>query len=355
MTTLHWDTGTAYDFIISLYVLHSPADFGLRPTWAAGVRQRLSATSRECLDDFCTFAYPPLDWLASLPAPRNVSTLLHALVGLSAAECLAKLSLNLEPAAEVQALLAAIAQRGSWSEKDQAYLGTHYRTRGAPIKPAALGRLLKAWSEAETFSQTLLEALQEYQRAFFADEELRIRAALEKGLAQARELSKRMPVEGLVEHLSRGVRLETLGAVSELTLIASYWTSPISFLIVGHAGRALMAFGVRPGSESVAPGAGAGDGLVNTLKCLADPTRLRILRFLCDAPLTQIELSKRLRLRPPTVTHHLRQLRLAGLVQVLVGAENERRYVARLEPVREIQGALLKFLEVKDMHEKEVI
>ena len=44
-----WDCGTAYDLFISLYVLHHPAEFGLRASWTAGVRARLSAAARETL------------------------------------------------------------------------------------------------------------------------------------------------------------------------------------------------------------------------------------------------------------------------------------------------------------------
>ena len=41
MTTLIWQTGTAYDLFASLQVLHRPQEFGLRRAWAAGVRARL--------------------------------------------------------------------------------------------------------------------------------------------------------------------------------------------------------------------------------------------------------------------------------------------------------------------------
>ena len=37
---LTWDIGTAYDFFMSLEVLHHPDDYGLRASWAAGVRSR---------------------------------------------------------------------------------------------------------------------------------------------------------------------------------------------------------------------------------------------------------------------------------------------------------------------------
>ena len=47
--TFTWNIGTAYDLLISLHVLHQPDRFGLRPAWAAGVRNRLQPDERRFL------------------------------------------------------------------------------------------------------------------------------------------------------------------------------------------------------------------------------------------------------------------------------------------------------------------
>jgi DNA-binding transcriptional ArsR family regulator len=80
------------------------------------------------------------------------------------------------------------------------------------------------------------------------------------------------------------------------------------------------------------PGELVPDALFQALKALADPTRLRIMRYLSAEPLTPAELSRRLRLRAPTVIHHLHALRLARLVHLTIGHEG-RRYEARREAV----------------------
>ena len=43
---ISWDIGTAYDFFVSLHILHHPSDFGVRAAWAAGMRSRLPCTPR---------------------------------------------------------------------------------------------------------------------------------------------------------------------------------------------------------------------------------------------------------------------------------------------------------------------
>ena len=50
ISQLTWNFGTAYDLFVSLHVLHEPNRFGIRPSWAAGVRSRLSSDDRETLE-----------------------------------------------------------------------------------------------------------------------------------------------------------------------------------------------------------------------------------------------------------------------------------------------------------------
>ena len=106
----------------------------------------------------------------------------------------------------------------------------------------------------------------------------------------------------------------------------------------------MFLYGVRSGPAGLVPGDAVPDGLVQTLKALADPTRLRILRYLAQQPLTPGQLARRLRLRAPTVVHHLRELRLAGLVQVALQAEGEKRYALRRNAVDELHPLLDQFL-----------
>ena len=49
--TIEWDYGTAYEFFISLHVLHQPEHFGIRASWAAGVRSRIPSAERKLLED----------------------------------------------------------------------------------------------------------------------------------------------------------------------------------------------------------------------------------------------------------------------------------------------------------------
>lgn len=68
-------------------------------------------------------------------------------------------------------------------------------------------------------------------------------------------------------------------------------------------------------------------------KALADPARLRILGLLAEQPLAGHQLAERLGLTPPTISHHMRRLTDAELVDVSPDAQS-RIYSLRSETLR---------------------
>jgi DNA-binding transcriptional ArsR family regulator len=348
MTTLRWNSGTAYDFFISLLALHHAADFGLRPNWTAGVRQRLSVPQREFLERIYSFASVPLDWISSLPEPKDVLPVLRHAAELRPADRLRILTLPMDIPGEAREILDRIAERGEFTFKEKETLGRSLSHRNERIKAAELDNLLKVWTDLEQSSEQILSALQEYHRGFFADEENRIRPVLQAGLEHARELSERVKVPALVVELSHGVHFEDVESTQELMLVPSYWLTPFVIPTNPAKGKMQIVFGCRPEVLSIAPGAETPSLLINALKSLADPTRLRILRYLSGQPLTPTELSRRLRLRPPTVLHHLHALRLAELVAIRVSENGEKRYTARPETLNAIFNSVNDFLKKQD-------
>ncbi len=79
-----------------------------------------------------------------------------------------------------------------------------------------------------------------------------------------------------------------------------------------------------------------------TLTALAEPNRLRIVELLRDQPRPVGEIAKRLRLRQPQVSKHLRVLSDAGLVDVRPVAQ-QRIYQLRSEPFNELDTWLETF------------
>ncbi len=82
------------------------------------------------------------------------------------------------------------------------------------------------------------------------------------------------------------------------------------------------------------------DELSLLFKALADPARLRILGLLAERPLAGHELAGRLSLTPPTISHHMRRLVAARLVDVVPDAQS-RIYSLRADAIREFSGSVL--------------
>ncbi|MBA3531868.1 MAG: winged helix-turn-helix transcriptional regulator [Ardenticatenales bacterium] len=351
MTTprLSWDCGTAYDLFLSLFILHDPEKVGLRGAWAAGVRARLPGEAREILADIHGFPRFADQWVYQLPAPKDAATALRVLAETPAEERLSALFLSEWVPAEASETLREVAARGSWSEADVERLRASNTEK--EIKRAAwekeIQKMLNWWANAATTGEAYLSALQSYYEVFYAEEEARIRPALETALQKAQELAAHHPLAQLLELLSQGVRYAGPADVTEMTLIPVFWTTPLILEAPIKEGHILFLFGGRPAEMSLVPGEVVPDLMYQALKALADPTRLRILRYLGEGPLTPTELAHRLRLRAPTVVHHLHTLRLARLVYLMFDEGVERRYALRYEAVEENLEGLKQFLQGK--------
>ena len=343
--SLAWDIGTAYDLFFSLYVLHMPEKFGLRASWAAGVRSRMSNDEREILLKAQNAFYVPLCWIYTLPAPKDAESALWALRQMAPEDRLPALTFCPETSDAYKEIFTGVTARGAWDENDLEALKDHYREyKKDPPRAKELKGRLEAWTNPAEFGERYLSALQSYHRAFFAEEQRRISDDLRIGLQRAQGLAENDSVSEMIEELSRGIHIDEYFDVSRLILAPSYWITPLIYFSKVEEDSMLIVFGARPDDASLVPGEQVPDPILLGLKALSDPTRLRILRYLTHENLTPAELARRLRLRAPTVTHHLRSLRLAGLVHVTVGTKQESRYTARMETFDELCTQIKGFM-----------
>lgn len=348
---VQWDLGTAYDFFVSLGVLHKPTDFGVRSTWAAGMRQRLPTEDREALEEYqdARVISPPLQWVYSLPEPKDSTTMLKTAKDLPPLERLYALIGLTEADPVLKDLVEKITVQGEWNNEDLDKLKAVYQEKSKNKPTEVLTKKLDTWAQGREFSDRLLRGLQTYYEAFFADEERRILPALKDSLAQAQEFAQHHDLPELFEEISQGVRYSVEGYQDVDTLIfaPSFWASP--FIIYASSEPLIVLFGARPENASLVPGEVVPDSLTASLSALSDPTRLRILRYLSSESLTPTQLATRLRLRSPTVNHHLKALRTAGLIYLTHGAQKkETHYQTRTERLDVICDMLKEFIIRQD-------
>lgn len=342
---LHWSSSTACDLFASLLVLHEPERYGVRPSWAAGVRSRLSVSQRQVLEICSTAVGIPVHWLYTLPHHADSQIALDCLKKIPVAQRLPLLGSLFRYSPEHTAFLNLIQQRKAWDKTDLDSLKEFYQEDHLEIpKPSVLENILTMWAQADELGDAFIDALQAYHQVFFIDEEQRILPALKAGIQNARQLALQKPLPELLEHLTQGIRFRDLGDIEELTLVPSFWLSPLIILTHVKPSHRVLVFGARPPDVSLVPGDLVPEMLLRGLKTIADPTRLRILRYLVEQPRTPTELASLLRLRAPTVTHHLSALRLAGLVRMILGGEDDRHYAARPEAISLLSTSLEAFL-----------
>ena len=331
LTKIQWDIGTAYDLFISLRALHDPDAFGVRASWAAGVRSRLPADHRQTLDLAIKQISPPLFFVQTLPAPKNAATVIDTLKILPPSRVLETLSFPFQTPTALKETLLNVRPGHKWTPAERQILVDHARLTGQHTQSAYLEGLYQIWSEREAFGEKFIKAIEAYMDGFFAEEEQRILPVLKNGLSHAQMRAGSHPLPLLLEELSNGVRIEKIDTYSKIVLAPSFWGSPYMFLEKLSPDTLMVVFGARPDSMAIIPGDIVPDALIRSLKALSDATRLRILRYLAQSPHTATELSRALRLRPPTVLHHLNQLRMAGMVQILLSEEGERQFSPRYD------------------------
>lgn len=343
-TKIHWDLGTAYDLFISLRVLHDPDEFGVRASWAAGVRSRIPAEHRELLEKLSTFRLVPLSFIYSLDEPKGSSQLINKLRKLPSESILEKLTLPETAPAEIKNFFLNTKTDQKWSREEILQIMQHWGMEENKETKLLFKNLNEVWTHRKAFGEQLIDALQAYIDNFFAEEELRILPVLQQELSHARMRAGSRPLPAMLEEITAGVRYGDLDQISDIILAPTFWGSPLMFWQRFNDFKLIALFGARPGSMSIIPGDIVPDGLLRGMKALSDSTRLRILRYVAQESQTAAELSRVLRLRPPTVNHHLSQLRMAGMVQVYLDSSGERKYSARYEGFEDTQEMLNSFI-----------
>jgi len=341
-----WEKGSAYDLFVSLRVLHNPDEYGLRPSWAAGVRSRLPNDLRESLEISQRFLKVPLSFIHSLPEPKDAAAAISALEKIPPEERLPTLFLGAKKDSktlrEKEFFLSLKGKHRLTASIEvkiqQSYLNPKSKTK-EQIRAA-----FDAWSDPGTFGEIYLKALKTYTNNFYFEEETRITPAQNRSLEEAQKLAEGSDVLTLLEKLSTGVRMDWVSGISTLILAPSFWAAPFVYFDRLDEKTGMILFGSRPDGMRLVPGDLVPQDLLNPLKALADPTRLRILRCLLNKPLSPSELARTIRLRSPTVVHHLHNLRLAGLVSVTVSPRGERSYALRPDGINDTVDQLISFL-----------
>jgi len=333
---LEWDWGTAYEFLNSLHTILRPKDHGVPAPWAAGVRKRLSQQGQLDLKLFFSLpfgylGYTPMHLIYGMDGPKDVRRFLSLLESIPENDFLRRIHMPLDDAGLSHITAKAASGKPSSDVEIDEYRRLVAQTSGRNVPSAAeIRRILSDMSDPASTKKRYLSLLNEYQTVFFAEEEKRVQPVLEKMLADAKKLSKKTNVPDLIERLSNGFTISSDIDLKKLVLVPSIWLHPFVLRLELADGELFVCWGAHSPGYRLVPGESVPDDALLVLRALGDPTRLRLLRLLSAEPRSPQSLAIELKLSLPTVSHHMRELRVAGLVRIeLAGKGRESKYTVR--------------------------
>lgn len=204
--------------------------------------------------------------------------------------------------------------------------------------PAQLAGLLER--EPETMREDIASVIERFG-AVVEPVIAKHQAVRDRDAGATRALAKTMSPDRLVEKVTNGITFEMQPQVSGVLLIPSVVIRPW-VVIAEH--NTLRIFSYSISDERLAADTDAPPSyLVDTFKALGDEKRLRLLGVLAESDMGLKELAARADIAKSTAHHHLRVLRSAGLVRVIV-SDDDKRYSLRRDSVPEAGRLLEGFL-----------
>lgn len=204
--------------------------------------------------------------------------------------------------------------------------GTPVLTATPPELAAGARRVVHAW-------------LPRYERV-----EERVGRMLERDVSSRPVKAAATDPLGFVEQATNGIRLAAETRVRRVVLAPSYFSRPYNSLTrVGQT--QLICYPVADGALDSADRLTPPTSAIRLYRALGDESRLRILRLLADRDRYMTEIATELELSKPTVSHHLAQLRSAGLVTVTQQGSLSY-YTLRRDRVQEAGMELSSYLAV---------
>lgn len=330
-----------YEFLVSLRVLYNPRIYEGARAWIAATKAVLPpdvyAQGRFFFQGQTTaLGYGPMRLIPALHRDAGPEDLIAAV---RAADPI-NLALYMLDTGETNTETLAVFARHLRHAGDTADL--EHILHG--FTPQWTRRCRHVLADPEGVRADLAALLEEYLTRAFATEVPHVTETATRAVATAEELLAVLPTVEAIERLTGGYTLSSDLELRGITLVPSAFIYPfVASRVDERAGEALIIYGIRTNVFLKYDPVPLDPHLVRSLKALADPGRLKILRLISRQPAYGPELVTALGLSQPTVHHHLAQLRAAGLVRQ-ERTRSGMQYTVRQESATATVEALQKLL-----------
>jgi DNA-binding transcriptional ArsR family regulator len=328
---LHFNVVPAYDLVLSLAAAAHWERYELSASWARQVRQALPIAIRTDLKYF--FGDPLILGAGGIQIIPDLSdgepeTFLRAIAGMDAADVVAAILSRGADRDGLRAGLRRMLRAKGVTEADEAAVSKHL----SGLRSETRARFREILQDPEGMRLRYVRLMQAHAQGWFTANFSEVTPFLAQRVKQGRRSIGKQPALEVIARVTGGLTLQAPLARS-VSLVPSYYAAP--FIFVVRDGRdVVVVYGTRPAEET---GHSTIDGqTVRVLKALADETRLRILQLLARRPLYGQQLADALGVSHPTISHHMAQLRIAGLTRTELTEDGSKTYSVQPETVERL-------------------
>lgn len=303
-----------YDLLNSLRALYNPRSYTATRGWAAATKKEMPHDLYEAGRFFfqghdTSVGYGVVRLIADMPqraTPRALTATIRAMEPRTLALHLLNAGGDTPPDS-MAAFRAILDGDSSPQSAAQAVEG---------FTPVRKRRYTEILAKPSKIQADLAQLLDRYHKTLFAEQVSQLEQVMAVSAKTARERLDSFPINEVIEQLTGGYALSLDWPVEHIVLAPSVFIHPfVSIRVDDQTGMTLVVYGVQsdlPDSYDTVP---LDPSLLQALKAMSDPARLRILRILSINPIAGPQLIEMTGLSQPTVHHHLGVLRAAGLVR----------------------------------------
>ncbi|MFF2911308.1 ArsR/SmtB family transcription factor [Paenibacillus sp. NPDC057934] len=196
--------------------------------------------------------------------------------------------------------------------------------------------------ECQRIKNSYTPLLRLWYSQYFRHVEHKILPLLIEDASEKKMLQSKMDPIALIEYASGGVVIEDLPNLQTIVLLPTVHNRPINTYCFYNTMVIIQyPVDVPLDDEDEPPTV-----LLRMTRALANPTRLRLLRYVAHEPKTLWEMQSDLNQSREMLMHHLMILRVAGLLRIHLRGEHNERFSIRPDGASELQMFLESYIRL---------
>lgn len=194
----------------------------------------------------------------------------------------------------------------------------------------------------ERIQSSYIPLLKCWHRLYMASIKNQFLPLLEEDAAEKHTLLQKMDTDALIEYASGGLVLEPLKPISLVVLTPSIHFRPINtYVFYENVLFIQYPLDIPELDEDEPPMV-----LKRLTRALAEPQRLRLLRYVADEPKSMQDMLKDLGEPKDQLMHDLMRLRVAGLLRIHLLAQDTEKFSIRPDGAAELQMFLESYIRL---------